>query len=191
VIGTFDKLDLPKHSLDFVVAIDSLHHSDDLACTMAECSRVLKPGGIALLFDRCQPNELSDEQIEAMVSRQYSRDFLAASAYPTDIILTRRDNGEHEYRLFEWCSAIDAAGLRLTKRCELHRRIEPRSALKGLMSVLPRRLTSAIYQTPDATPKTTAHWIVQQIESCIPHGRAKNCLLAPKRTTALLLTKPR
>lgn len=63
VVGSFDDLRLPDESLDFALDHDSLHHSDDLPKTMAECSRVLKPGAFLICFDRCHPNSVTDARV--------------------------------------------------------------------------------------------------------------------------------
>ena len=57
---------------------------------MTECARVLKPGGLLLCFDRCHDDSVSDADVERLLSKVYSRDFLVANCYPPDITLTRR-----------------------------------------------------------------------------------------------------
>lgn len=121
VVGSFDDLRLPDASVDFVVEIDSLHHSNDLARTVTECARVLKPGGLLVCFDRCHPDTLTDQEVDEKLSRVYPRAWLEANAYPPELHLTRRDNGEHEYRMAEWKSAFAAAGLRLLRVGQTHR----------------------------------------------------------------------
>ena len=188
VVGSFDDLRLPDGVLDFAVEIDSLHHSDNLSHTLSECARVLKPGGVLLCFDRCHSNDLTNEDVEQMLSRVYTSKFLEANAYPPDVQLTRRENGEHEYRLFEWQAAFAAAGFTLDKHCEFYPRIFFRKALKGLLSLLPRSLSKSLYQTDNTTFKTTAQWIGQQFTQAFAH-RESNSYLAPKRTTVFLLSK--
>lgn len=188
VAGSFDDLRVPSGAFDFAVEIDSFHHSDNLNLTLAECARVLKPGGMALCFDRCQPDDLTDEDVESMLARVYSRDFLIANAYPRDVRLTRRENGEHEYRAFEWQSAFADAGFTLERKCEFCPWIRARTALKGLLSVLPRSLTKTLYQTSNATPGTTARWLIQQWKSAVARGENRS-IFAPTRTTVFLLTK--
>ncbi|MCG8462699.1 MAG: class I SAM-dependent methyltransferase [Holophagales bacterium] len=116
--GSFDELGAEDASFDFAIEIGSLHHSNDLPRTMAEIHRVLRPGGVLLAFDRVQPDHMTDAEVEALLDREYSREFLERFGYPLDRPLTRRQNGEHEYRRWEWQAAIDAAGFH---RTELHR----------------------------------------------------------------------
>ncbi len=112
VVGSFDHLELPDGSVDFVVEIESWHHSDDLEPSAREARRVLRPGGWVLGFDRFQPDEMSDAQVEELLNVVYGRDFLERNGYPTDLVLTRRQNGEHEYRRREWVAAFEKAGFR-------------------------------------------------------------------------------
>ena len=139
VIGSFDDLRVPDGSVDFVVEIDSLHHSNDLPVTVAESARALKPGGIMLCFDRCHPDGVTDAEVKAKLDRTYTREFLEHQGYPTDVVLTRRDNGEHEYRLFEWRAAFDGAGLALERVAEFRPRLKLRHAMRGLLELARRR----------------------------------------------------
>jgi ubiquinone/menaquinone biosynthesis C-methylase UbiE len=189
VRGSFDELELPDDSIDFIVEIDSLHHSDDLRRTLRECSRVLRPGGQMMILDRCHPDSLPDEEVERMLSEVYSEDFLRKNHYPPGITLTRRDNGEHEYRLREWLAAFRDAGLEVVRARKLVREIRPALAAKGLLAIAPRALTRRLYQTNNASLRTTFDWVMQArvLTSSDPYfGRA---VLAPKSTTAFLLTK--
>jgi len=190
VVGSFDDVRVPANSIDFIVEIDAFHHSDDLARTFRECSRVLKPGGWAMCLDRCHPNSVSDEQVDRMLSEVYSTRFLIQNAYPPDIKLTRRENGEHEYRLFEWQAAFEAAGLRLVRGSQLVKEVPLRRALKGVLGVLPTRVRRMFYQTDNATLGDTWCWLTQSVRArfiTTPFGRA---VLAPKGTTVFLLEKP-
>jgi SAM-dependent methyltransferase len=190
VCGSFDDLELPSESLDFALEIDSLHHSDDLVRTLQELARVLKPGGYGLFFDRCHPDTVSDEDVARMLDQVYSKKFLIANHYPDDVILTRRENGEHEYRMFEWKAAVEAAGLRVvTVRSFLHR-VRFANAVKGCLSVLPRTMTKRLYKTPNATPATSLEWIRQQIPATRERRPFTNpAVLAPKDTTVFLVVK--
>ena len=45
VLGTFDDLRIPDECIDFIIEMDSLHHSHNLEFTFKESFRVLKKGG--------------------------------------------------------------------------------------------------------------------------------------------------
>ena len=189
VIGSFDDLRLPDASLDFAVEIDSLHHSHDLPRTLIECARVLKPGGVALCFDRCHPDSLSDEKVEEMLSTVYSREFLVSNSYPPDVTLTRRDNGEHEYRRFEWQAAFDAAGLQLVKSCRFTKRVPPRAALKGALSILPESMQRKIHRSEGVSFDPAKKWVKQRYQRLALLGSVQRGILAPIESTVFLLQK--
>ncbi len=191
VVGSFDDLRIPDNSVDFIVEIDSLHHSDDLIRTLSECHRVLKPGGRVLCLDRCHPNSVTDQEVDRMLSEVYSRRFLIQNAYPPDVKLTRRENGEHEYRLFEWQGAFQAAGLRLVRARRLVKQVPLRRALKGLLHTLPERLRRMLYQTENATLRDSLAWTIQGLRTRFIRTEFSRPLLAPKATTVFLLEKPK
>ena len=188
--GSFDNLELADKSMDFIVEIDSLHHSDDLSRTLKECYRVMKPGGKMLCFDRCHPDSLSDEDVEKMLAKVYSADFLRKNHYPPDITLTRRDNGEHELRLREWKSAFRSAGLELTGIAQFVQKVRFAMAVKGLLSVLPRPLTALVYRSNNADWRSTRDWALQYVRPVSPKPEFGRMVLAPKSSTVFLLTKP-
>lgn len=113
VIGDFDQLQLPDNSIDFAVSWDSMHHSQDLVKTFEECKRVLKPNGIFIIVDRAHNNSTPNSEIERMLNIVYDEEFLIKNHRPTDLILTRRENGEHEYRYFEWYDFFKKSGFQL------------------------------------------------------------------------------
>ena len=102
VIGDYDNLELEDNSIDFAVSWDSMHHSIDPIKTFKECKRVLKKNGVFIIVDRAHNNSTPDSEIERMLNITYDQEFLAKNYRPKDTILTRRQNGEHEYRFFEW-----------------------------------------------------------------------------------------
>ena len=124
-LGSFDHIELPDESLDFAIEIGCLHHSNDLPLTMREIYRVLKKGGRLIGYDRVQPDSMSDDEVEALLERVYDRSFLERFGYPLDQRLTRRQNGEHEYRRREWQAAFDAAGFKDVQFHHLERRADP------------------------------------------------------------------
>lgn len=110
VIGDFDQLELPDNSLDFAVSWDSMHHSKDPVKTFEECKRVLKPNGMFIIVDRAHNNSTPDSEIERILNIEYNEEFLIKNHRPTDLVLTRRENGEHEYRYSEWYDFFEKSG---------------------------------------------------------------------------------
>jgi ubiquinone/menaquinone biosynthesis C-methylase UbiE len=63
VCGSMDALPLPDASIDFIWCRDAFNHTSDMARTLAECARVLRPGGrmmnySALKTDWLEPSEV-------------------------------------------------------------------------------------------------------------------------------------
>ena len=110
VIGDFDNLKLPSCSLDFAIAWDSIHHSNNVVKTLLEVNRVLKDNGHLIIVDRGHNNSTSDAEIERMLNIRYSEEFLIENYLPRDKILTRKDNGEHEYKYDQWESFFKSSG---------------------------------------------------------------------------------
>jgi ubiquinone/menaquinone biosynthesis C-methylase UbiE len=188
VCGTFDRIELSNDSIDFIVEIDSLHHSDNLTNTLAECARVLKSGGQMLCFDRCHPNTLSDDQVETMLSEVYSEKFLQANCYPRGIRLTRRENGEHEYRMFEWEEAFAKNGLRLVRMRQFVEDIRFAIALKGCLTFIPAPLRRRLYRSDNGDWQITARWLKARLKSLNRGGFGK-AIRAPRSTSCFLLEK--
>ena len=113
VIGDYDNLELEDNSIDFAVSWDSMHHSIDPIKTFKECKRVLKKNGLFIIVDRAHNNSTPDSEIERMLNITYDQEFLAKNYRPKDTILTRRQNGEHEYRFFEWKQFFKESGFDL------------------------------------------------------------------------------
>ena len=104
VIGSFDDLKFKDESLDFVLDFDSIHHSTDFDQTFKEISRVLKPGGVLLCFDRAQPNYISKKQINYMLDIEYTDKYKKENNINLNSKFSRRMNGETEPSLKLWNS---------------------------------------------------------------------------------------
>lgn len=107
IIGSFNQLNFEENSLDFVLDFDSIHHSEDIDLTFKEISRVLKPGGLLVCFDRAQPNYTSKNQIEAMLEIEYSDEYKLENNIPLNKVITRRNQGETEPYLRDWTNAAE------------------------------------------------------------------------------------
>ncbi len=168
VLGSFDDLDLVTGSVDFVVEVDSLHHSDDLPHTVGEAARVLRRGGWLLAIDRCHPNSVTDEQVEEKLDRVYDQGQIESARYPPGTVLTRRDNGEHEYRQFEWEAAFDRSGLLIRHQIKTRRPI-------SLSEVLRRRQSARLLR---GWPRQ----VLDQVRGdFIAANRVSTCFLAQRR----------
>lgn len=188
VFGSFNDIQLPDSSIDFIVEIDSFHHSDDLPRTLSECHRVLKPGGFLLCFDRCHANTVTDEQVEQMLSEVYSRKFLEANHYPPDVTLTRRDNGEHEYRFYEWQAAFESSGLELVRVRRFIREIRFALVVKAFLQWLPVAVRRRLYGTENANWRVIPRWIAQH-RAWFQRTEFGRPILSPTETTVFLLRK--
>ena len=180
-VGSFDDMQLPDGSLDFAIEIDSLHHSDDLVTTLRECARVLRAGALLICFDRAHPDSVSDEQITKLLDHVYGASFLEANGYPADSRLTRRENGEHEYRLREWRYAFSRAGFEVLGARRVHKRITFNRATKGMLSVLPGAISRRLTRTGDATLSSTLHFMLHFLPKT--PTQCGSSLIGPKDTT--------
>jgi SAM-dependent methyltransferase len=95
-----EDIPLPDHSVDAVYARQVLHHTRDLNRVLAECGRILRPGGV---FLACREHVVDDEaQLAHFLSH-----------HP----LHRLTNGENAYPLSLYLAAIERAELKV--RCLL------------------------------------------------------------------------
>jgi len=111
VLGDFDNLQLPSSSIDFAISWDSMHHSADVVKTLNEVHRVLKQTGKLIIVDRAHNNSTPDEEIKRMGNIQYDKTFLRGVYQPEDKKLTRLENGEHDYRFYEWEAFFNNTGM--------------------------------------------------------------------------------
>ena len=113
-------MELISNTIDFVIQIESLHHADDLRSPIIEAHRILKPGGFIISIDRSWPNNVSKVVLNELLDHRYSSEWLEAKGFPSDKPFSRRDNGEHEYRDFEWENAFKNAGFKSKRISHLH-----------------------------------------------------------------------
>jgi SAM-dependent methyltransferase len=195
VVGSFNNIPLEPESVDFILEIGSFHHSDDLDLTFRSSYEVLKPGGRLLCFDRCMPDSMTDQEVERRMNMQYSVNFLRSHGYPPDIALTRRENGEHDYRFFEWRRAIESAGFKLENIKKLVP-ISFRSAVKDALNtlppfVLPKRVRHSGYRKNEDHPgfATLYAWLRDCMNLKGNRDKPWAIIKSPKEYTVFLLTK--
>lgn len=110
VVGSFDEMQLPDNSVDFIFDFFSLHHSLDINITLRECYRILKPGGFVLCFDKARPDTYSKADLDELLDATYGSDYNRHFGLSLEQKITRRMNGEREYRLQDWKQAFYKAG---------------------------------------------------------------------------------
>lgn len=93
-----ESLPFPDASFDVVYARQSLHHFQDLRGGLAECARVLRPGG-KLLAAR---EHVADDEAQL-------------EQFLTQHPLHPLHGGEHAYPLGDYLSALEGAGLRVVR----------------------------------------------------------------------------
>lgn len=112
VVGSFDQVELPDESVDFVFDFLSLHHSNDLGITLKECRRVLKRGGFILCLDKARPDKYSQKDLNELMDTEYDENYKKQFGLPLEPKLTRRMNGEREYRLKDWAKYLKDSGFK-------------------------------------------------------------------------------
>ena len=113
VLGSFDHIELKKSSLDFCIAWDAMHHSENLVKTLIGIKKVLKKNGKFIIVDRAQNNDTSDTEIERLMNIVYPKEFLRKNHLPINKKLTRRMNGEREYRYSDWEKSFKKSGFKI------------------------------------------------------------------------------
>lgn len=120
VVGDFNKLELPDNSLDFIFDLDSLHHSEDLNVTLQECYRVLKPDRAIIMIERGWDDKITREELEEKLDQELSQKLKEKYGISSKMKFTRRDWGEHEYRLKDWEGYFSANGFSLNIFSQKH-----------------------------------------------------------------------
>lgn len=109
-IGSFNATGLDDNSVDAVISIGAIHHSENLDSTFLEAMRVLKPGGIMIASEPCESDAMTNsEQTEkdtAPISEEH-----ANKLYGDGIgEVSESDNSDHSYRLVDFLSAALRSG---------------------------------------------------------------------------------
>ena len=145
-IGSFDDIQLADASVDFVFDFFSLHHSSNIDVTLKELGRVLKPGGFVLCLDKARPDRYTQEGLNELLDIEYPADYKRQFGLPPDQPLTRRMNGEREYRLKDWRAAFERAGFSQFYYAYLDRPVGSGVAhlVKNVLAVLPITLQRII-----------------------------------------------
>lgn len=150
VVGDFDRVQLPEQSVDFLFDFFSLHHSSNLAVTLKECYRVLKPGGFIFCFDKARPDYFTEEDLNQLLDAEYdAHTKTSLFGMPADKKFTRRMNGEKEYRLKDWKRSFNFAGFKRVEYFYLSKTLGSSSLagfIKSCLAFLPPQLQIQLTQ---------------------------------------------
>lgn len=159
VVGSFDEIQLPENSVDFIFDFFSLHHSGDLNITLKECNRVLKSGGFVLCLDKARPNSYTREDLDELLDTEYGEGYKKQFSLPLGPKLTRRLNGEKEYRLEDWEASFARAGFSKVDYFYLEKSSsgnKPSQLIKSLLASLPvslQKLVNGLLPMPQQNHK--------------------------------------
>ncbi len=113
VVGSYNHIKLRDETLDFAIEIGAFHHSEDIYSTLKELYRVLKPGGWFVALERAHRNNRHNSYLEKTLDVELPPAMKKRYGIPEDKSVTRRDWGEHEYRMCDWVSLLAKQGFRV------------------------------------------------------------------------------
>jgi ubiquinone/menaquinone biosynthesis C-methylase UbiE len=134
--GTFNEIPIRDESIDFIIQIESLHHAERLTYPIVEGFRILKKNGYFISIDRSWIDFISDNTIEEMLNHKYEDKWLEQKGFDPRKIVTRRDNGEHEYRDKEWKDTFVSAGFKNMNFLPIHPKVTLKFILKRIITIL-------------------------------------------------------
>ncbi len=120
VVGDFNNLKLEDNSLSVIVEIDSYHHSENMDLSLKESYRVLKPGGVIISVDRAWPDYTSDQELNQKLDQELNDNLRSIYRIPSSKRMTRREWGEHEYRISEWIDMYNRNGFQVEIFSQTH-----------------------------------------------------------------------
>lgn len=125
-LGSFYDLKLPDSSLDFIVLSTAFHHADYPNKLLAELQRVLKPGGVILVFGEAEARKITLPIIVKQVAKSmmsllpdgvqrylFGRAFPLQGPFPNREALHPPDDpvmGDHYYTRAQYIDLFKRAG---------------------------------------------------------------------------------
>jgi ubiquinone/menaquinone biosynthesis C-methylase UbiE len=98
IVGDFNNLNFENSKFDFAIIWDSFHHSSTPTVLLREIRRVLKKNSYLFIIDRAHNNNTLKEDIDRALNHTYNLEFLKKNYFPLNKIITRKMNGEREYK---------------------------------------------------------------------------------------------
>lgn len=192
---SFEELKIQDATFDFAIQIESLHHADNPIRALKEIHRTLNQGSYFLSIDRSWPNFVSVEVLDSLLDHEYSEKWKRAKGFEIDAVVTRRDNGEHEYRDFEWQDFFTKAGFDIVTMIHLHPMVQPWEVLKTICCQLGMQKLLGIKIKPrkgillSSLRKKVKFKLFDKQQTLVsPHPRALTLILARKLTSVTFET---
>lgn len=110
VIGSYNSMKLDNDSIDLVVSIGAIHHSENLLDTFREAFRVLKPGGFLFASEHCHPNSYTQDLQQADYEKPISKERAQRLYGDSELDVRFKDNSDHNYRISDFEAFAHAAG---------------------------------------------------------------------------------
>ena len=112
VVGSFNNIQLQDNSIDFIVAMGALHHSEDREVTFKEVYRVLKPGGYLIACERASYDTTTNQELNKELDQEYNQKHKELMGYNVEETYTPRMNSEHKPLLAEWQYLLTKVGFK-------------------------------------------------------------------------------
>ena len=133
VVGSFNEIKLPDASVDFVIAMGALHHSEDREITIKEIYRVLKIGGYLIACERANYNYRTNMWLNKQIDDEYNIEMKSKMGYDVNEKITRRMNSEHVPILAEWEYLLTKYGFKNLIYWFLYFKRGIKSGMRGLI----------------------------------------------------------
>ena len=116
VIGSYNSMKCADGEFDAIVAVGSMHHSEDIIATMKECFRALKPGGHFIISDYVMTGSMTQEEYWAIMDKPVNEEGAEQllSGVDRSKIQTNRTISEHARPAYVYQNAAFTAGFNIS-----------------------------------------------------------------------------
>lgn len=116
VVGSYNEMNIDTDSFDAIIAVGSMHHSENLEATMRECFRVLKPGGKFIISDYGLTSGLTQQEYSAWINLpKAEKDAALLEKGASSVgMRTNKTISEHARPVYIYQAAAFKAGFNLT-----------------------------------------------------------------------------